>query len=137
MPDSVSFDCIQCGKTKPIIKKEGGTGYARTDEGLVCYDCCAERDKQFMRENNKTTLYLAQTPRDPAQSKQSKWEVTNWPGTLRFNAIVRQSDHNFAGKNGRSDAWFMFEGFIWHGVNIGDNQICRCKKTNKKTLSAV
>lgn len=129
---SETFDCARCGEPKPI-QKNGGTGYANTDDGRVCYDCCAIRDKQTMVETNKIALYLTLVKDDPLNPQSHvHWEVTNWPGTLRFKVRVRQSDHNFAGKNGRCDAWFIFDGSVWHGVNIGDNQICRCKRTKEK-----
>jgi len=41
---------------------------------------------------------------------------------------ARVSWHNMAGKDGRTDVWFNLDGSTWHGVNIGDNQICRVKR---------
>lgn len=39
------------------------------------------------------------------------------------------SFHNMAGRDGRRDVWFNLDGKRWHGVNIGDNDIVRCKMT--------
>jgi hypothetical protein len=45
---------------------------------------------------------------------------------------IKKSWHNMAGRNGRLDVWFYMpedkSGKVWHGVNIGDNQILRVKR---------
>jgi hypothetical protein len=134
-----SFQCVDCKQTKSIPKGVGGTGYARTDDGLVCYACCAIRDKKYMRDNGRHDgLYLVLSPPEEGEKGSKKWEVTNWPGTLRFRVLrIRTSDHAAFGrilKDGRSDVWFAFDGYVWHGVNIGDQQICRCKKTSRTSV---
>lgn len=116
-----TFRCIDCGETKPV-KRDGGTGYARTNRGKVCYQCCAVRDAKYMTKTGAIVLYLTA---NPAGHKQ----VTNWPGTLilPINAY-RIGRHNMAGK--REDVWFTGpDGKRWHGVNYGDfSQILRCKR---------
>lgn len=54
--------------------------------------------------------------------------ATNWPGTLRFRigGAVRHSRNNFGAR--RIDVWFSAQGREWHGVNLGDSQILRCKR---------
>src|SRR5678809_1488015 len=87
-----------------------------------CYDCCAEVDRQWMRENGRISLYLS---RDDG----GHWYVSNWPGSLKFDPL-RQSTgrHNIGGH--RHDVWFRFEGEVWHGVQIGEwNQVCHCRRT--------
>lgn len=56
-------------------------------------------------------------------------KVGTWEGSFKFPAVTRSSFHNMAGKNGRRDVWFTFDGSTWHGVNIGDNDIVRCRRT--------
>jgi hypothetical protein len=99
------------------------TGYATDNDGKkFCYACAAEQDKQWMREKGKITLYLV-------RNDSGKWEVINWPGSLRFSvSFFRLGSHNIAGT--RQDVWFKFEGQQWHGIQYGENtQLCHCKRT--------
>ncbi len=107
-------NCSQCNK----IVSEYGYG---KDDKVVCYECCAVQDKNFMKEHGKIVMYLT--------GKDNKKEVTNWPGTLRIAVNgSKEGRHNMAGI--RYDVWFNFDGFIWHGVQYGNNtQLCYCRKT--------
>ena len=84
-----------------------------------CYACCAERDKQYMRDHGEIVLYLCGEP--------GAYRLTNWPGTLIARPWrVRIGRHNMVGK--RYDVWFTFENRRWHGVQYGDNtQLCHCR----------
>lgn len=111
-----TFTCDDCGKEKPT-QKEGGTGYGKTKDGkVVCYDCCALRDKADMVERGNTTLYLV------------GHEVTNWPGTLRFPVTsLRAFRHPFS----RHAVMAYFDGpdgSRWSAKNIGDTQIAHCRR---------
>jgi hypothetical protein len=122
--NATSFTCDDCGHIKPV-QKEGGTGYAITNDGKhVCYECCATRDRKAMRETGKATLYLVRSPN-------GGHEVTNWPGSLRLRVgMVKRGKHNIA--RVRYDFWFSFEGHLWHGYQIGDNtQLATCKRTKE------
>lgn len=98
------------------------TGYGTDPETgkRHCYACCAERDKQRMRDDGRITLYLTDRT------------VTNWPGSLKIPVHhLRKGAHNMA--RTRYDVWFSFEGALWHGVQYGENtQICHCRKTKGK-----
>lgn len=127
-----SFKCSKCGEVKPV-HKDGGTGYGLFGKSKrkVCYACCAELDKLDMVKTGKALLYLSHhCGLQPANALPlpQVWTVSNWPGTLKFNAHVRVGAHNIAGK--RYDAWFKdHTGRNWHGVTIGDNtQICHCRR---------
>jgi len=121
----VMFKCGDCGQIKPV-KTDCSTGYGWKDispqSKPVCVECCAIEDRKIMSTTGKhSRLYYTGD------------KVTNWPGTLAFKVVSRKSSwHNFAGKNGRTDFWFVVDGYYWHGVNIGDNQLARCKKTKQK-----
>jgi len=120
--------CDRCNKE--IVKPEGcGTGYATNEHNeTICYECCAEEDREWMRTHDKIDLYLTETKVEDRW----KWSITNWPGTLRFdNLHVRQGYHNIAGV--RRDTWIWFEGRRWHGVRYGDNtQVVHLKKLKKR-----
>jgi hypothetical protein len=118
-------------------------GWGKDDKGnRYCYACCAERDKEQMLRNGKITLYLVMDERAERQCRRLEkggWyqagegqvKVTNWPGSLVFPIRrVTRGYHNMAGC--RYDVWFKFEGFVWHGVQYGDNtQICHCERTKE------
>ncbi len=131
------FLCIDCKQTKPV-QASGGTGYATTNRGKVCYACCAERDKAYMRKHNRITLYLAAHHDEScfywkACFKPQHWRVTNWPGTLDIPAdhISTSKGWGFGRRYTRRDVRFTFEGQPWYGRNAGDNQILRARKTKR------
>lgn len=100
-----------------------GTGYATNAAGArVCYACCADVDRDFMREHGQIALYLTSL-------RGSSGEVTNWPGSLRFAVKGRkEGSHNFTGY--RVDVWFDFDGSEWRGVLYGRNtQVVHCRRT--------
>lgn len=122
--DGLCFQCCECNQVKPV-HTNGGTGYGYPPKGEpnedkpVCYACCAEADKRRLESDDRITLYLV---------KGTSWEITNWPGTLRFSAYVQTGRHNIA--RTRFDAWFTdHTGRKWHGVMYGNNtQLCHCRK---------
>lgn len=72
------------------------------------------------QKNGRAMLYLHEQDR----------KVSTWTGSHSAPVYhMRKSWHNMAGKDGRTDVWFMLGGRRWHGVSIGDNQIVRCKAT--------
>lgn len=118
------FTCSQCLEVKPI-PVTGGTGYGTYGESSdpVCYACCANVDRETLRHADRTALYLA------------KGIVTNWPGTLTIvPSRTKNGRHNIAGT--RIDVWFTGpDGAAWHGVNIGDNDILRCRKLKSRSVA--
>ena len=100
------------------------TGYGVTPGGKKhCYACCAVQDQADMIETGAATLYLAKGVAD-------RWEVTNWPGSLRFPArYVKTSRYGGGFDSQRRDAWFTGpDGKEWHAINRGDMQIARCRR---------
>ena len=121
------FHCCECGQDK-AHESDVSTGYAITADGhKVCFACCAVRDRQTMIDTGHSKnlpLYL------------SGKEVTNWPGTLRFEVFGhRTSRHNVAGV--RQDVWFHGpDGHMWHGVQIGRwTQVCHCRRTKDRVAA--
>lgn len=125
------FTPLDCGHMEsphsPITR-----GYGTDNNGKkLCYECCAEGDKQTMKETGKATLYFTQ------RAGNGKAYVTNWPGSLSIPcAYVKKGRHNIA--RIRYDYWFAFEGYWWHGYTVGNNtQIAHCKRTKEPTCKAV
>jgi hypothetical protein len=122
------FYCTVCKQTKPT-QTSGGTGYATKRNGhKVCYQCCADTDKKYMAEHGEISLYLAETQHETW----NHYEVTNWPGTLRFAVDhIRTGRHNIAGE--QTSVWFTGpDGAKWYGRQVGSfSQICRCKRLKK------
>ena len=114
------FFCVDC-KQRKLVNHNGGTGYGSRNNGdLVCYDCCGIEDICLLESKGCLVMYLIEGER----------KVTNWCGTLSIPIRrIQYSNHNFAGRNGRRDVWFVFKGNRYHGVNIGDSDICRVKRT--------
>lgn len=90
-----------------------------------------------MIETGKACLYLTMPEanrRAPLGMINEPATVSNWPGTLKFDVhagAIKRGHHNIA--RTRVDVWFRGpDGFTWHGVNIGDNMICRCKRTKSR-----
>jgi hypothetical protein len=82
----------------------------------------AELEKDAMKATGRATLYLTK--------KAGAWIVSNFTGSMSCPALnVRRSKTNWG--HDRFDTWFNFDGSIWHGVNIGDNEILRCKRTKQ------
>lgn len=133
-----SIICGICGVA--IAQPQPGSitsGYGTTPEGSkICYACCANRDKEYMRSNDKITLYLTGVAPHRNRTRlgivtSPDWKITNWPGSLQFRPMgqnVKVGRHNMAGV--RYDVWFVFEGFVWHGVSFGQNtELLHCCKT--------
>lgn len=121
------YTCDRCKKLIVIFKGSCTTGYGTNEKKeKICFDCCGEDDKQYMREHKKISLYLF-------LDGHGRGIVTNWPGSIEWkNLHVRKGRHNIAGV--RYDVWFWFEGTEWHGVCYGDNtQILHCQKLQKYT----
>lgn len=81
-----------------------------------------EAELAAIKKHGRGIMYLTRQPH-------GSYHVATWTGqgrTLCHN--VRRSWHNMAGKDGRTDVDFTLDGSRWHGVNIGDNQICRVKR---------
>lgn len=141
--------CAECGAELPRGSDGAGTGYGsgkaepvathpdapalKKGESLerspaVCYPCCGKHDEKEMRETGRAVLYLSDVAgADPRGSCRDRLRVSNWPGSLSLPVLaVRASRNNFGAQ--RTDVWFRHEGREWHGVNVGDNQILRCRR---------
>ena len=90
------------------------SGHGTKEGTMYCYSCCAEQDKESLRQG-ENTLYL------------SKGKLTNWPASLVIEPTkIKEGKHNIA--RIRRDVWFTFEGKNFHGVQYGDSsELCRVK----------
>lgn len=98
-----------------------GTGYGIDEQDKkICYACCADIDKEYLRKTGKLSGYFNGN------------EFLNWPGTFRVKVnYIRKSWHNMAGRDGRTDFWLMFEGRRYHGIHIGHSHTCATIKLTK------
>lgn len=117
--------CSSCGDVCLCPVDSISSGYALTEAGglPVCYRCCALDDLDNMLRWGSITLYLV------------KEGITNWPGSLRFPlwGSYRQSRRGGGMGAQRTDAWFVGpDGYIWHAINRGDNDIASCRRTRDK-----
>lgn len=122
-----TIEKLDCGHPEsdhsPITR-----GYAKTaDDRLVCWDCAAMGEREFMQSNGRTTLYLVK--------QDGHWFVTDWTGKVSYRTeYVKRGYHNIGGT--RMDAWFYDEkGNLWWGVHYGEfNQIIHCKRINRSHI---
>lgn len=111
-----------CGHAIPALPvgHVGGTGYGVDAVGHTrCYACCAEADRAEMLRNSGAVLYFVGS------------EVTNWPGSLRFDAfnITRSKGSGFGYAYDIVTGRFRGPGgSLWAFRNAGDNQVARCKR---------
>lgn len=128
------FTCDRCGQAKETPKGIT-TGYGsyrdRQPAERICYACCGELERCDMVDDGRAVLYLTGKWDGAGRNPDWRdWEVTNWPGTLRFRLTrAKTSKHNMA--RVRVDVWFTGpDGRPWHGYSIGDHtQICHCRRT--------
>lgn len=103
-----TFICASCKKEVP--KHNYGTNNSGQK---FCYACCAEKDKQALRDlkpGETTLLYI--------DAKQKV--VTNFSGTIRIGCQVQRISHNWCGKYAYYVS-FVFEGARYYGRYIGFN----------------
>jgi len=123
------FTCAICKEAKAIEHPPGyfgGTGYAFLHDGIdpICYPCAADDERAEMIATGKGTLYLSKT------SDGSRWTVGDWAGELTFTDIlsVHKRGHNWRNVSGYTVEFYGPDGYVWHGINLGDNDILRCKR---------
>ena len=77
---------------------------------------------EAMKQTGRAVLYLFT---EDGRIKVGQWASKPFQRTPVLCA--RDSVNNFGAQ--RRDVWFRCDGSIWHGVNLGDNDIVRCKRT--------
>lgn len=110
--------CTRCKQVIPPSPHGFTNGYGENDKGeKFCYPCCAELDKEHMTTGGKIVLYLVwNNLTDQNELGRSEWEVTNWPGSLRFRAWVKIAKSRRAIWSRRIDAWFYdMNRNLWYG----------------------
>lgn len=132
--------CSKCSMEIPQTNPPSNPlGYGRDGSGaIVCYACCAIADKESMRRDGRIALYLTQPSIAQTHSygrvgmvSSEGWSITNWPGSLQFTPRGMASISRTNWGHTRVDVWFAFDGFVWNGRNIGDNQLLHCKRTKQ------
>ena len=133
----MKMECSRCHDVIPAPPAGScTTGYGKDGAGnILCYPCCGEIEKEWIRKKGRTVLYLSEIQAEglPPNSRKARYtanfRVTDWPGTLNLPITYFKTwYHNIA--HTRIDVWFDFEGQEWHGVQYGENtQLLHCKKT--------
>lgn len=94
----------------------------------------AQVELESLIREGRGILYLVLNGEKLFDCCASSWQVTQWAGGWKTKlSYLKTSFHNMAGKDGRTDVWFTGpDGKRWHGVNIGDNQICRVHRLKRQ-----
>jgi hypothetical protein len=113
-----------------VFSPSGKVESAMTPEQVESHNKQTELlDLQLLKETGKGILYVSP---DPARNGYG-FLMSTWVGAIIAHSLLaRKSWHNMAGKDGRLDVWFNWDGSNWHGINIGDNQILRVKRLKEK-----
>lgn len=137
---------LECGHMPTWPRSPFTTGYGTDSDGRrACFQCCADKERASMIETGRAVLYLThkkspeQLPgASMARGLVVRWEVTDWPGLLRFPAYgVTESRHGGGFGAQRTDAYFRGpDGATWHAVNRGDNDIARCHRVAERKRAA-
>jgi hypothetical protein len=104
------------------------TGYGVDKAGnRICFACWGARDLADALSTGKWCAYLS-TP-----AGETRRMISNWPGSLRVAPVKVKTSHHNIGRT-RNDVWFRIpaDPYWWHGVNIGDSDILRCKRTKER-----
>lgn len=119
---------LDCGHEPTEPHPSFATGYSTWNGATACYACAAVIERMEMASTGTAILYLVQG------EAIHRSEVTNWPGTLRFDVFYSSKGrHNMAGT--RRDVWFNGPGGLWHGVSLGDWGFVRCKRRKVRRAS--
>ena len=144
-----TIELLSCGHT---VSEHGTctTGYATVDHGepterKICYQCAAIVDIEFMVSKGVNTLYLSvgdkpyryeRTDGGVSEGTNRTKCVTNWTSDFTLWVEYYKQSNMFVpgvwSRVQRTDVWFYLDGFEWHGVNRGDMDICRVKRTKRK-----
>lgn len=86
----------------------------------ICQECATANELERMHKTGQATLYYGYT------------RITNWPGTIVIQAtdVKRTRTRPFGhAEVTRTDVWFSFGGYLWHGYNASDNNtLLHCKR---------
>lgn len=98
------------------------TGYGYDTNGRTyCYDCCAERDIEYMRTHDKIGAYLSGDGRT----------VSNWPGRP-LARVTREAVRMMRGFGGSHERTFVravaADGTRWYGSGPGRSMYLRLHK---------
>lgn len=116
-----TFTCTDCHQVKPV-NRDGGTGYGTYDNDLVCYACCAIRDRAAMRADGRRTMYFDEVRRT----------VGNWPGTLTFPAAMSRTFRHNLCRFGKMVYFAGPDGEPWSGRTMGDTMLIHCRRISAR-----
>ncbi|MFA4973549.1 MAG: hypothetical protein WC683_13125 [bacterium] len=96
--------CDECHKAIEVPEGSVTTGYGVDKEGRkVCFSCCAEHDKATMAEGQDPVLYLTEQKSPEGNGFLRRAEVSNWPGSLKFPAVVVARSKQYTPSGGQYD----------------------------------
>lgn len=93
-----------------------------TDEQIEAHNSRVQAmEMEAMKQTGRAVLYLFS---DAKGLSVGTWASKDFQRTPVIRS--RQSSNNWGAQ--RTDVWFFATGSKWHGVNLGDNDIVRCKR---------
>lgn len=127
--------CRNCFKQGPLAYPVPYPDISLSQLPALCYQCAALLDCEVMEVTGRITLYLKVLPTEANLGSRLMPPyfpclITNWPGTLRFTGSVKKNRTQY-------NAWFVFKGYIWHGISRGNSELIHCKRTKSQFLQSV
>ena len=117
-----------------IYDPDGRIEEPLTDEDITNHNKrLAQIEVENAMKTGRATFYIGHTQNpDDVYPWIKQYHVGTWDGSYRWNAYVKTSWHNFAGKDGRRDCWFNINDQRWHGVNIGNSDMVHAKRVKSR-----
>lgn len=95
--------------------------YCTVDGKKLCYDCCAEYDKEILRNSDVHLGYMIK--------RNGEWVYTNGTGTLAFRIVHWTGNHNWWGVK-QHYGYFFFED-NWYLAKMVTGGFTDCARARK------
>lgn len=121
--EGAGFECSECWHHKPV-KSNGGTGYGFDSSGrLYCYECCAKRDREEMKDQSKPFSAYVNGKGD---------RVTSWAGG-ELGKIFAYAESRTGWNRGTIARFHVLDcnGNWWQGRGPGRGMYCTLRAMKK------
>ena len=120
-------EILECGHSPSEHSLDFTTGYGVNTAGSrLCYYCIAIRDEQDMvQDGDSSSMYMI-------VNELGYYEVTNWPGSLRFHVISHTQTPRGPYGNRYEAGWFRGpEGRPWIAEVRGDMDLAKARRLKR------
>jgi len=137
-------NCTICHRVNDGTKYVLGYLPATKETITCCLNCASTFEREELDKSEKSVWYiLSKTPdSDPRNAYPNTYPASGqcWIGNaMRVSGRYksRRIHSPIGGRIQRINVWFSHNDKHYHGVNLGDNNIVRCKRIKHKTTYGV